>query len=254
MKLLGALLVCGLAWAQSEPRFDVVSIRPPVPAGQSNVGVPGFGDVIGSVHRLDDNVRFRANTVLQLLQQAYSMKYFQISGPAWIGTERFDISATYAANPSPEDFQAMLRAMLEERFGLKLHHETRTFDGYRLIVAKSGPKLGPPVEPTQASLGTPVAGGFQLQFRGGTLEQLTRMIELEFRIRREDLPVVDQTGIEGAYNFETTFARDVTVGDPSPYPTVFKALEDDLGLRLERARMPLDTIVVDHIERSPTEN
>ncbi len=97
---------------------------------------------MGMTHRFEDRVRFRGTTVLILLQEAYGLKYFQISGPGWIGTERFDIAATHASNPSPEDFRSMIRAMLADRFGLKLHHESRVFDAYRLVVSKSGPKLG----------------------------------------------------------------------------------------------------------------
>lgn len=249
------ILLCGFACIQAEPAFDVVSIRLPAPPGQSDVQNPMLmTDVFGATYRFEDRVRFRAITVLQLLAQAYDMKYFQISGPGWIGTERFDIAATYAANPSPEDFQAMLRTMLADRFGLKLHHETRTFDAYRLIPAKGGPKLGEPVVEGRGMAGIPVEGGFKFLSQGATLDRLVNLIEFEFGHRGQGVLVVNQTGLAGAFNFETTFARDDTSLAPSAYPSLFKALEYDLGLQLEKSKVPLDTIVVDHLERSPTEN
>jgi uncharacterized protein (TIGR03435 family) len=247
------LLSC-LACVQAESAFDVISIRQPAPYGQSDVSNPMLGDVMGATYRFPDRVRFRGITVLQLFQEAYGVKYFQVSGPAWIGTERFDIAATHGPNPSTEEFRMMLRTMLADRFGSKLHHETRDFTAYRLTVAKGGSKLGEPVAPGRGLRGTPVTGGFKYISEGDTIDRLVSLIELEFKIRGEHVPVTNETGLNGNFNFESTFAREDTSLTPSAYPTLFKALESDLGLHLEKGTAVLDMIVVDSVDRRPTEN
>jgi uncharacterized protein (TIGR03435 family) len=80
------------------------------------------------------------------------------------------------------------------------------------------------------------------------------MIKFEFGLKGQGVLVVNQTGLDGLFNFETTFARDDASPTPSSYPSMFKALEEDLGVQLEKSKVPLDTIVIDHVERSPTGN
>jgi uncharacterized protein (TIGR03435 family) len=271
----------------AKPSFEVASIRP---ASMRPTSCPGsafsaIGQVCGGPGSSDPE-RFTGNSVSLhlLLQQAYVLQNFQLIGPDWIDTARYDITAKVPPGATKDDFKLMLQSLLEDRFKMKVHHETRDFPAYNLVVAKGGLKLKESVSiDACASGGHPVgktcpdgvnyisgiakpapdakAGGVGMSppkdgtgnivtGRNANLAILARMLQNSLR----GSPITDQTGLTDNYDFRFEFSPpDVgTAGDFSA-PSLFTALEKDLGLKLEATKIKLDCVVIDHIEQ-PSEN
>ncbi len=236
-----ALLLClmvGLAaFAEAQtPQFEVASIKP-----------NNSGDNGSSTTTNDGEVIIRNNTLWQLIQNAFDVRSFSLSGPDWLTTVRFDITAKLPRKASFAEMRLMMRALLIERFGLAVHHETKTIQGYALVAAKNGPKIQPVEDKgghsTNSSRGKIVAERM-------TMAQLADTISRQLR-----QPVSDMTGLKGAFNFILTYTPDSgeekAAGDAGP--SVYTALQEQLGLRLEARKIPVDTVVVDRVERTPTE-
>ena len=236
---LTALALFSVAtWGQHSetlPSFEVASIRLSTDkAGIMTVGPPETG-----------TYTIRGVMLYGLVQQAYNVPYEQISGIEKLGSERYDVSAK--AEPgvllTPENLAPRMQRLLAERFHLAVHKENKVFDGYALLVAKGGPRL------------TPTAGGQQAGsiFPGGLRLMDTPLSSFATSLRSlAGRPVMDKTGIQGRYDFKLSFAR---LDDPdSTLPSFSTALEEQLGLKLEPAKVALDLVVIDHVERIPTEN
>lgn len=215
------------------------------------------------------------NTLLNMVRNAYGVQEYQIvGGPSWLKSERFDIVAKAAAPFAPSEAMGMLRTLLAERFALKTHVESRLMPAYALVMARDdrrpGPGLRPPAVdcaammaaaraggpiPTPAPGGRPVCG---LRMRPGqaagsgvTMSQLAS--NLEGVLGRA---VLDRTNLPGGWDFDLTFAADpgsALAADAPPAnpdaPSVFTALREQLGLRVESQRAPLDVLVIDQAER-----
>jgi bla regulator protein BlaR1 len=192
---------------------------------------------------------------------AYELQRYQFSGePGWVGTERYDIVAKADTPVGDHQLMLMLQGLLAERFKLASHHATKELPGYALVVGKNGPKLHE-VE---------VAGkGWVRNNPGGMTGQEVSMRELALSLSaRLGLPVVDLTGIKGVYELKLEWTPDASqsknlaeakdnplvefTGDPNG-PSIFTALQEQMGLKLEPRKVPTETVVVDHIER-PSEN
>jgi uncharacterized protein (TIGR03435 family) len=179
---------------------------------------------------------------------------YLFSGPEWLDSERFDVSAKYPAETPHADFLLMFQRLLDERFALRLHHESRPVTAYALTVAKGGPKLRatPNVGAYRFSVQKGHASGFSL-----TLPMLAdRLSRPAFGLDRR---VVDMTGLTGAFDLTLDWspsgsASDNPVDVPAG-PSLFTALQEQLGLKLElRKNIPLDVLVVDHADKVPTAN
>ncbi len=267
-----------IAFAQqpNRPTFEVASIKPcdGNAGGRSGVPLPSPG-------RLNLN----CPTVAQLIQQAYV--YFangrfgspsiQISGgPAWINFARYTINAKAEGNPRLEIMNGpMLQTLLEDRFRLTIHRETREAPAYALEVAKSGTKLRPveegscvPLEMDKAL--APRAPGEQRPDFCGTgsisrkgakvtlQEHAMTVDEFSDRLRLvSDRPIVNKTAIAGMFDFHLEFVSDAAPGiappDDASGPSMFTALQEQLGLKLEATRGPGEFLVIDRVEK-PDEN
>jgi len=273
----------------ARPRFDVVSIKPCKPSvAKPGDGVPTYGGG-SSPGRLSIGCGVLANTDnVGMIQVAYnryasgrltSMKMIPIEGgPGWIHSERFDIDAKADGQPSILMMQGpMMQTILEDRFKLKIHRETRQGPVYELALGKGSPKL----KPLQDGSCTPVVMGRPLplladgehrcknmvaprgiDIEGGTLSMLAGMLGMIL-----DRPVVDKTGIASYFEIHLVFSPDDSAApqpvtaDPgasdavvaSDAPGIFQAVQKQLGLKLVPAKGPVDVLVIDHIER-PSEN
>ena len=224
-------------------------------------------------------IHLECQTVLGLMMTAYgvfadgtafSPRIADITGgPGWIASDTYDIAAT-AGRDTPFEQMAgpMLRALLERRFQLKVHRETKEAAVYFLTVAKGGPNLEatkeggcvpidpnhPPAPGAAPSQARPYCGNIMMQAmsimkltaHGVTLKQvaealLTGMV---------DRPVIDRTGLSGQYDIQIEFAPE---GADLDAPSIFEALQVKLGLKLEPGRGPVESLIVDRVER-PTEN
>lgn len=252
---------------QGQPAFDVASVKPNV-SGDMRVtlqAMPGGG--------------FRAtNAPLRtLIREAYALQGFQLSGgPGWLDSDRFDVVAKSESNPGPLQMRVMLRALLAERFQLSVHSEARDLPFYALVLARADGKLGPHLRPTGADcskapewLGTgpppvkdtaapcrsagPGAGG-AMRFRGITLEAFAKFLATP--VRR---PVIDRTGLTGDFDIELEMTAEFGPPPPPPgmpdqvdrtsAPSIFTSVREQLGLRLESHRGPVDVLVIDRVER-----
>jgi uncharacterized protein (TIGR03435 family) len=304
------------------PSFEVATIKPAAPPA-TGMG-PGGGMRIamrmgaqGGPGTSDPGqITYSNMAIKNLVVAAYGVKTYQVSGPSWMDTERFDIVAKVPKGASKDDVKLMLQNLLADRFKLTLHREKKDLPMYALVVGKSGPKMkeSPPDDPNakdaakdrgaddadaqkarQALENAVRAGG-----RDGAMPQLppgagpgTRMMMMPGRMRmmstkqtmaqfaealgnQMDRPVVDQTGLTKNYDFTLDFAPEgggrgpmgVTLPPPPPggdggtpaepdsqaASSLFTALQEQLGLKLEQKKGPVDLLVVDRLEKTPTEN
>jgi uncharacterized protein (TIGR03435 family) len=236
-------LIAGTAaFAQNAnlPRFDVASIK------LSTLNSTGSqSDFSGT------NVVFRNYVLGGILQSAFGgVDRLSLEAPDWIFEERFDIAAKVPDEKTNlDERQKMLQALLIDRFGLAYHRETKMRAGFGLVVSKTGAKIQP----------VPDVGGHDNDNRPGQMQRLRTTIgevasALSSILRQ---PVLDETRMEGRYNVVLTYAPDrgpnVPPGDELG-PSIFTAIEEQLGLKLEARRVAVDVFVVDYLDKLPTDN
>jgi bla regulator protein blaR1 len=234
--------------------------------------------------------RFTATgaTIKQLITLAYSVKESQVSGgPSWISSEKYDVEGKEPDALAEEllklpfeqrarQMGAMLQSLLEGRLKLKVSRDTKELPVYALVVAKNGPRLTPSAIPPSGPSGANPPGGPGVRVESGQIPDLTMPIDglVEVLSRQPELggrEVVDETGLEGIYTISLRWSPDerpsgMPVGPggagpgataaPRPDtsgPSLFTALQEQLGLKLEPAKRPVRILVIDHIER-PSEN
>ena len=192
------------------------------------------------------------------LQWAYRMKEYQVSGPAWIADERYNISAKAAGPVGEQQLRGMLQNLLADRFKVTLHREKRVLPFYALLVARNGPKLTAGKADGKSVLerkGTAVAA------HDTSLGEVADMVTLV--ATRLNLPyVVDMTGLKGRYNFTvdgSEFLQSITDGKVAPdaaaiMVAVSEILQEQLGLKAELRKAPTDVLIIDRAEKLPTEN
>jgi len=229
-----ALAVCALA----QPAFEVASVKPADPNanGTSIYGSPG------QIHMENFSLR-------ELIEQAFHKKDFSVYAPAWLTSACFDIVAKMPAGSSRKEVAAMLQALLADRFHLAYHRETRVMSAYALLVDRKGLKLQPVEGEAQASGDS---GPARLTANHTTMSLFADSLSSQL-----DRPVKDMTGLPGIYDIKlrwTPEGADPATVNPSLPTSIFTALQEIAGLKLERRRMPIEILVVDRIERQPTEN
>jgi len=224
--------------AAAQTAFEVVSIRPSSPSDESNsrLSVPQ-GTRVSEV----------GISLWDLIQMSFGTQQNQMSAPEWTKSQKFNIEAkTGSSTPlTYEQMKPLMQQLLADRFKLTYHHETKQVAGYALMVAKGGPKL------TAAKEGASKGGNIlrdRIDVSSGTMKDLSAM--LSYPLGQQ--PVVDKTGIAGYYEIKLSFApQDAT---DSALPSIFTAVQEQMGLRLEPAKLPVEVLVIDHVEKVPTEN
>jgi uncharacterized protein (TIGR03435 family) len=235
MRLIWALL---LSWGALAAEFEVASVRPSDPR-QSAVDF-----VISPGGRL----RATNVTLLEMVREAYRVKYFQVSGgPGWIGTDRFHIEAKAAGEPTRDQMLDMLRALLEERFRLKVRREVREGNVYELVVARSGPKLKASTAETsflRLYRNTPrELPGVSYTIHGQKVSMAKLANDLTGTMAR---PVLDRTGLAGEFDFKIDYAIE---GHAEVGPSMFTALQEQLGLRLQAARGAVESLEIESAQK-----
>jgi len=226
--------------AASLPRFELASIK----LNTSND--TGSRNDLGGA-----SVVFRNYVLGGILQTAFNVgDRLALEAPDWLYSERFDITAKVPdEKASLAQRRQMLQALLMDRFGLVFHHETKMRAGFGLVVAKNGPKIQP----------VPDVGSHNNDNRAGKMQRQRTTISdfasaLAYILRQ---PVVDETHMEGRYNVVLTYAPERGADAPpadDDRPSIFTAIEEQLGLKLEPRKVPVDIFVVDHCQKMPTEN
>jgi len=191
----------------------------------------------------------------RLVERAYNVKPFQVVAPDWLDGLRFDITAKYPEGSKNSDRPAMLRTLLEDRFKLAAHTETKELPGYGLVLAKGGLKIQP-VEAGKDDGGTSSHDNNHVVTLKVTAIPMSDLAD--YLSRRVGSIVVDKTGVQGAYTFELHWTLDDFSGGPGAAAAAeFAAVQEaigTLGLRLQATKVPTEVVVVDHVERVPTEN
>lgn len=252
--MLGFTVAIG--FSQTERlQFEVATIKP------NKSGVPGAH--VGT----DGPRRFSSeNASLQfLVQWAWSVREFQIvGGPKWFSSDRFDIQAVAESDATFEQSRLMLRTLLEDRFQLKVHREKREQPVYILTQSKNGTKIQPlppggcveldaktrpPAEGATPAKLCGSAGWGPSQVKGTGLTMANLATYLSDALER---PVVDQTGLAGFYDIELTWTPDDSVAAAADLgPSIFTAIQEQLGLRLDASRAPAEVLVVDSAQQPP---
>jgi uncharacterized protein (TIGR03435 family) len=206
-----------------------------------------------------------------ILVRAYGMRPYQISGPGWMETERYDIDARYPAETRPEEFSLMLQKLLADRFHLVLHRETREMSRYSLVVAKGGPKLSPPQKlpeykddeerkAAREKQAKAILEAMRRRPRTGPYRGLgpanTTMAKLAENLSGYlDRPVTDYTGLEGSYSFSLEWSPEESAAAvENSLPSIFAAVQEQLGLKLEPEKGPVEFLVIERAEKTPVAN
>ena len=240
--VLQALAVVALT-AQETERFEVISIRPhPEPIGLVRDSVEGIRYVA------------EGRSLLSLIEDAYSMQRFQISGgPGWLTSAYFDVDARASGNQplSWERARPMLKSMLAERFQLKVQHAMREVPCYDLVIASGGSKLRESADGGPAS-GVAVSAdptGVHVRAASATMVRLATNIAVY-----AGRPIVDKTGLRGRYRIELDYASESSQDAVNgTLATLFTALQEQLGLKLVPSHTTMDTLVIQSVEK-PSEN
>jgi uncharacterized protein (TIGR03435 family) len=220
--------------------FEAASVKPSQPGAVGST----FEFLSGG------GLRIANGSLRQILETAYDIRDFQIlGGPGWLNSDRYDILAKGGAAEAKDEKTATrlkLRTLLAERFHLKAHNETAEVPVYTLLIAKNGSKLSAGAE---GGVSTPAgiqSGCGQMTGTHTTMANLT--VYLTRQLHR---PVVDQTGLGGKYDFQIQWTPDEgpCPGATGDAPSLFTALQENLGLRLESGKGPQDVLVIDSAQR-----
>jgi uncharacterized protein (TIGR03435 family) len=230
--LITTFLLAAGAFAQA-PAFEAATIKPTKQP---------FGSTHWDSH--PGMIMLGGQTLKGLICIAYHVKDNQVAGgPKWIDAERYDINAKAEGPAGDPQLLNMLQTLLADRFQLTFHHEEKIASTYALVVAKSGLKI----KPVEGATGSRSSGGKgKIAAQGVTMAKLADQLS-----RRVGGPVTDLTGVSGAYDFTLEWS---TEGDPDDVQSaLFAALQEQLGVKLEMRKLPLDLLVVDRAEK-PSEN
>lgn len=263
--LLAILVARAAAGLPPSPeQFESAAIRPFAPNanGSFPIGIkggPGTGD--------PDRVTYTNYSLKFLVMLAYNVKDFQVSSPDWMNenSARFLIEAKLHAGATQEQLNRMLQNLLTDRFRLTLHRESRDLPHYEITVANSGPKLtehvdDPKSPPHMTSVIIATTATHRIAAKGQTIEQLADLLS-----RPSFGPVLDQTGLTKKFDFTLDYAvsdvdfqrllaQNIQNLPAAPAsPDLPQAIQQQLGLKLESKKGPIDVLVVDHCEKQPAE-
>lgn len=239
MKLLTVLMLAAIG-AGAQPahlEFEVATIKPANPDATSS----GMDSDTGLL-------RIQNQTLHALIRIAYDVNDRQVAGGAkWVESDRFDVNGKASGAAKGPELLLMLQTLLADQFKLAFHSETRTVSGYSLVPAKGGLKM-------EVAMGDGASTSGRrgvIDAKGGTMkalaERLTRLLQA---------PVEDATGTTNGFNFTLKWAAETLSANPSADtdgPTIFTALQEQLGLRLESRKVSMEVLVIDSAEK-PKEN
>ena len=276
------------------PRFEVASVKtsPPGNGFGSMDGGPLPPGPFNMANHDPSRITWMRIRLIRILMMAYDLPADRISGPNWLETETYDILATVAPGTTVANFKLMVQNLLKERFKLAVHPETREVSGYTLEVARNGPKLKAPPTPQPPDAKTndsairippgafvdksgfpaplpdnpmfPPGTAFEATIRVNDVHRATVLNEpmssiAKFLGTTAGMPVEDRTGLAGTYSFHLEYkpnasAAPANADDDTPGPDILDAVQSELGLKLVRSKVPRETLVIDHAEKTPIEN
>jgi uncharacterized protein (TIGR03435 family) len=276
MRTIAVILLTILSTAAAQTpdpsqQFEVASIKPGPPPDMRGMRVSIRGGP-----GTEDPGLFRCEncSISGLITTAFDIRDYQLSAPDFTKNTRFDVSAKIAAGATKEQFRQMLQNLLAERFKMTFHRDKKEMPVLNLVVAKSGPKFkeSAPVEvapdddaPRNSGPPKKDANGFPILPKGKGMSMSISNDRAAMRSSDEAMsdfagalsnqlrqPVIDATGLNGKYDIAMTWVPGDSPDNPGP--TIYTALQEQLGLKLESKKGSVDIVVIDHIEKAPTEN
>jgi uncharacterized protein (TIGR03435 family) len=245
-RLLTALIVLqtARAFGQAVPAaFEAASIKPSQAESGSSSGIT----------TRKGSIRAQNVTLKRCIRGAYDVQESQITaGPKWAGEDRYDIDAKSAGPAGDHELMAMLQTLLSERFKLAFHRETRELPGYALVTGKGGLKAKRSQPDAESRTNS---SRIAIDAEACSMRQLAQKLSEVIH-----LPIADLTGVAGAFDFQLKWTpEDMQAKPPSGAvdltngPSIFAAVQEQLGLKLEPRKVPTELLVIDHADK-PTEN
>ena len=236
--------LCAQTQPPKAPAFEVASVK------RGSDGGPA-GDIPRNLDDSPGHFAMRNVPLRFAIEWAYDLKDFQVVGPEWIKVdERYDIIANAPGRATNDQMRIMLQTLLAERFGMKSHFEKREMLVYALLPGKGEPKLAKPDPNAPQTLG---GGADGVEFHNFPLFRLTFLLT-----RRMDRPALDLTGIQGNFDYKVDISGLGRAPGSSGYDgegrSIFQAIQDDLNLKLEPRKHPVDVLVIDSVNKAPTQN
>jgi len=236
---------CGAFGQPAEPAaFEVASVK------ASPAPVEGRGGR-EAITPAPAGVTMTSVRLKSVIQWAYHLQAVQVSGPGWLDSDRFDITAKASAAVSTERLRAMTQTLLADRFKLVYLKETKEMPAYIVTVAKGGHKLRPSEGEGEMDV-KPNGGRMSATFTHVTLAQMAEMISSPLQA-----VVVDQTGLKGSWDFTldmSSFGMDKPTGMEDAIGMIIQAANEQLGIKIEQKKVPAEVLIVDHAERVPVAN
>ena len=222
--------------------FEVASVRMlKIPDGDGRAKFSDPGALLFSIRNVPLSF---------LVQYAFGLPDSQIKGePEWMGSTLYAVSAKPDAETGPtyKQLKPMLQHLLAQRFHLQTHMEAKEVKGYKLVLAKGGARLTP------IKGGVPTGGGYI--YLNGLRAPVADMDSVAALLTRQlKQPVQDETGIQGKFDVKLDFAPVGVPDSNASLPSIFTAVQEQLGLKLEPAKVPVQILVIDHVDKVPTEN
>jgi uncharacterized protein (TIGR03435 family) len=240
---LGACLSLS-AFAQA-PSFDVASIRPAAPGAEQN----NKGPRLHPVRTTPGNVFMRNVDIGIAIAWAWDVAPFQLAGQS-VPETRYDIVAKAGGPATDAEMRVMMQSLLASRFGLKVHREDKEMAGMALLVAKDGAKLKVSEDQGDSTF-EPVPNKKMIHFGRMSMSEFARLLSDPMR-----KPVVDLTNLKGSFDFTldgTKYEAAPGERDDELY-MIMRALQEEVGLKIEPRKLTINMLMVDHIEKNPTEN
>jgi uncharacterized protein (TIGR03435 family) len=230
----------GAALFAQQPEFEVASVK--------SIPPPMDGHISTRMSTDDRLVNYSNVTLKDVIAVAWGIPKFRVDGPAWLDNERYTISAKVPSGAESAQIPAMFQSLLRDRFGLMFHRESREMGILALVVAKGGSKL----QPTPSITGCHVESN---QRRSSLACHVDLPRFAEQLTNYTDRPVVDKTSLDGRFEINLQWIPDSAAAqDPAGGATLFQALSEQTGLRLESQRGPIEIVIIDSANRTPTEN
>jgi uncharacterized protein (TIGR03435 family) len=250
--LLAATAAFGQSADAPAPAFDVASVK---------VSQPGTGGERRRTERIQvspGTVTMRNVTLKAAIRWAWHVSEYQVTGPDWLDSERYEIAGKAAGPVTDDQLRLMMQALLRERFKLTLHLQTKELGAYLLVAGKNGPKVHESTTEGESSVDVNQRQ-MSVSIQRAPASQLVEMLSNFLRA-----PVIDMTGLKGRYDLTISvakYAADTAAQGKSVESTpmdtmalVTTLLQSELGLKLEAKKMPLEVVVIDRAEKSPVEN
>jgi uncharacterized protein (TIGR03435 family) len=222
----------------AQPSFEAASVKP------STVAHLGW-----SISPTATQVTYRNISLFDWIQLAFGVEKYSLSGPSWLDSQRFDVVAKLPAGGLPRDNSRRMQSLLVERFKLVSHYSEKPVEGFALVEAKGGRKDQHPENPKGGKSGS---GSGYVWGNEMTIADLAQMLS-----RQLNRPIQDATGITAPIDFSLRWMPDPQPGTPDPPdpgPSIFTAIQEQLGLKLERRSVPVKVLVIDSLEKLPVEN